>query len=250
MPLVENHGVRIHYEVEGPGEALVIQHGFTSSNEAVRLLGYSDSLKNSYQIILIDTRSHGVRNKLQTPETYGLQTAVILRSYFKIKEGDQESRIKKYMQEKILQLDEKLHGILPSIHELLSLEIENGIYQKLEPQLKREKTFEALRDLFVCEIQNRPIIIVVEDLHWIDKTSEEFLSYLIEWLANTHILLILLYRPEYTHSWGSKSYYSQLGLNQLTSQSSAELIRAILYDCDIEPELESLILNRSISLSV
>jgi len=169
----------------------------------------------------------------------------ILRSYFKIKEGDQESRIKKYMEEKILQLDEKLHGILPSIHELLSLEIEDATYQKLEPQQKREKTFESLRDLFVCESQNRPIILVVEDLHWIDKTSEEFLSYLIEWLANTHILLILLYRPEYTHPWGSKSYYSQIGLSQLTSQSSAELIQAILYDCDIEPGLETLILKRS-----
>jgi class 3 adenylate cyclase/tetratricopeptide (TPR) repeat protein len=169
----------------------------------------------------------------------------ILRSYFKIKEGDQESRIKKYMEEKILQLDEELHGTLPSFHELLSLGIEDATYQKLEPQQKREKTFESLRDLFVCESRNRPIILVVEDLHWIDKTSEEFFNYLVEWLANTHILLIFLYRPEYTPPWGGKSYYSQIGLSQLTSQSSAELIQAILYDCDIEPGLETLIHNRS-----
>jgi tetratricopeptide (TPR) repeat protein len=110
---------------------------------------------------------------------------------------------------------------------------------------KREKAFEAIRDLLVRESQDRPIILVVEDLHWIDKTSEEFLSYLIEWLANTHILLVLLYRPEYTHTWGSKSHYTKIGLTQLTSQSSAELIQAILYDCEIEPGLETLILNRS-----
>ena len=61
---------------------------------------------------------------------------------------------------------------------------------------KKDKTFEALRNLLVRESQNKPIILVVEDLHWIDKSSEEFLSYLIEWLANTHMLLILLYRPE------------------------------------------------------
>jgi predicted ATPase/class 3 adenylate cyclase len=169
----------------------------------------------------------------------------ILRSYFRIKEGDQESLIKKNMKEKILQLDEKLQGVLPAFHELLSLEIEDAGYQKFEPQQKREKTFESLRDLFVCESQNRPLILVVEDLHWIDKTSEEFIRYMIGWLANTHILLILLYRPEYTHTWGSKSYYSQIGLSQLTSQSSAELIQAILYDCNIEPGLETLILNRS-----
>ena len=76
MPSVENNGVRIHYEVEGQGESLVIQHGFTSSIETVRLLGYSDSLKDSYQVILIDARGHGLSDKPHSPESYGLQTAV------------------------------------------------------------------------------------------------------------------------------------------------------------------------------
>jgi predicted ATPase/class 3 adenylate cyclase len=168
-----------------------------------------------------------------------------LRSYFEIKDGDQEFLIKKNMEEKIFRLDEKLKGALPAFHELLSLKVEDPSYQKLEPMQKREKAFEAIRDLLVRESQDRPIILVVEDLHWIDKTSEEFFGYLIEWLANTHILLVLLYRPEYTHTWGSKSYYAKIGLTQLTSQSSAELIQAILYDCEIEPHLETLILNRS-----
>jgi len=169
----------------------------------------------------------------------------ILRSYFEIKEGDQELLIKKKMEEKILRFDEKLKSVLPAFHELLSLKVEDQSYPKLQPIKKREKTFEAIRDLLVRESQNRPIILVIEDLHWIDKTSEEFLSYLIEWLANTRFLLVLLYRPEYTHTWGSKSYYTKIGLTQLSSQSSAELIRAILYDCEIESELETLILNRS-----
>ena len=169
----------------------------------------------------------------------------ILRSYFEFKDGDQSLLIKKKMEKKILQHDEKMKGALPAFHELLSLKVEDQSYQKLQPMQKREKAFEAIRDLLVRESLDRPIILVVEDLHWIDKTSEEFLSYLIEWLENCHILLILLYRPEYTHTWGSKSYYAKIGLTQLTSQSSAELIRAILYDCEIEPGLETLILNRS-----
>jgi class 3 adenylate cyclase len=169
----------------------------------------------------------------------------ILRSYFEIKEGDSEVLIKKKMKKKILQLDEKLQGVLPSFHELFSLAVEDEAYQKLESMQKREKIFEALRDLLVRESQTTPLILVVDDLHWIDKTSEEFLSYLIESLVNTHILLIILYRPEYTHTWGSKSYYSQIGLSQLTSQASAELIRAILDNCEIEPALETLILDRS-----
>jgi class 3 adenylate cyclase len=164
----------------------------------------------------------------------------ILRSYFEIKEGDQESLIKKNMEDKILQLDEKLHSLLAPFHELLALAIEDDAYLKLDPSQKREKIFEAIRDLLLRESQIRPVVLVVEDLHWIDKTSEEFLSYLIEWLANTHILLILLYRPEYTHAWGSKSYYNRIGLDQLTAKSSTELIQAILKSGEPVPELREL----------
>ncbi len=169
----------------------------------------------------------------------------IIRSYFEIKEGDQEFLIKKNMEGKIVQLDEKLHDVLPPFHELLSLDVEDAAYKKLEPMQKREKTFEAIRDLLVYGSQNRPIILVVEDLHWIDKTSEEFLDYLIGWLAGARILLILLYRPEYTHHWGSKSYYNRIGLDQLTPKSSAELIRSILQDGEAVPELRELILDRA-----
>ncbi len=75
MPYVDSDGVRIHYEVEGRGEPLVIQHGFTSSIETVRLLGYSDSFKSSHRVILIDARGHGLSDKPHTPESYGLKTA-------------------------------------------------------------------------------------------------------------------------------------------------------------------------------
>jgi len=169
----------------------------------------------------------------------------ILRSYFEIKEGDQEDRIKKNMEEKLRRLDRNLLGVLPPLHELLSLEVKDDTYQKLEPMQKREKTFEAIRNLLVRESQNRSIFLIVEDLHWIDKTSEEFVGYLIEWLANSRILLILLYRPEYTHPWGSKSNYNRIGLNHLSSKSSTELIQAILREGDPVPELRELILQRA-----
>jgi predicted ATPase len=82
-------------------------------------------------------------------------------------------------------------------------------------------------------------------MHWIDNASQEFLNYLIGSLASNPILLILLYRPEYTHQWGSKTYYHKIGLNQLTVKSSAELVQAILEGGKISPEIEELILNRT-----
>ena len=169
----------------------------------------------------------------------------ILRSYLEIKEGDRDFLVKKKMKEKILHLDGNLQGVLPPFQELLSLEVEDEAYKKLEPMKKREKVFEGLRDLLVRESQNKPIILAVEDLHWVDRTSEEFLGYLIEWLANARILLILLYRPEYTHAWGSKSYYTKIGLDQLSIRTSAELVHSILEGGEVVPEIRELILSRS-----
>jgi predicted ATPase len=169
----------------------------------------------------------------------------IIKSYFDIEEGDREFIIRKKIKEKVLGLDEKLEHTIPSFHELLSLKTDDEEYLKLEPKVKRERTFEAIRDLFIRESQNNVLILVVEDLHWIDRTSEEFLDYLIEWVANARIMLILLYRTEYRHQWGSKTYYSKIGLDQLGAESSVELVKAMLETGEVVPELRELILNRS-----
>jgi predicted ATPase len=153
--------------------------------------------------------------------------------------------IKKKMAEKMARLDEKLESALPPFMELFSLKVEDEDFIKLGPQQKRERTFEAIRNLLIRVSQERLLVLAVEDMHWIDKASEELLDYLIGSLVSTHILLILLYRPEYTHQWGSKSYYRKIGLNQLTAQSSAELVQAILEGGGVSPEIRELILNRT-----
>ena len=153
--------------------------------------------------------------------------------------------IKKKMAGKLAGLHEKIERDLSPLMELLSLNVEDEDFGKLEPQQKRERTFKAIRNLLIRMSQEKPLDLAVEDMHWVDKTSEEFLDYLIGSLASTHILLILLYRPEYTHQWGSKSYYRKIGLNQLTSQSSAELVQALLQGGEVTPEIKDLILNRT-----
>ena len=169
----------------------------------------------------------------------------ILRSYFEIKEGDQEIVIKNKLDEKIRQLDQRLDGTLPAFQELLSVKVDDEKYLQLDPARKKIRIFEAIRDLFLRESEQKPLVLAIEDLHWIDKTSEECISYLMDWLANTRILLILLYRLEYTHQWGSKSYYTKVGLTQLGTVSSSQLVQAILEGVEVVPELRELVLGRS-----
>ncbi len=169
----------------------------------------------------------------------------ITRSLIGIKEGDQEHEIRQKLEDIILGIDQNLAPIIPPFQELLSLKADDAEFAKLEPKLKREKTFEAIRDLLIRGSQDRVVVLVFEDLHWIDKTTEEFLDYMIGWLPTTGILLLLLYRPEYTHQWGSKSYYRLITLGQLSKSASAELVAAILEGGQVMPELRELILNRA-----
>ena len=165
----------------------------------------------------------------------------VLRSYFGIKEGEREFLINKKMKEKLASVDASL---IPPFQDLLSLDSDET-YQSLEPKQKRERIFEALRDLFIRESQKAPLVLIVEDLHWIDKTSEEFLDYLIGWLATTPVLLIILYRPEYTHRWASKSFYTSIRVDQLSIPTSSELVQSILSEGEIVPELRDLILGKA-----
>jgi len=169
----------------------------------------------------------------------------VLKGYFEIEDEDREATIKKKVRNRFVELDEKAEGVPPALHEVLSLKVEDEKYVQLSPQQRRERTFEVIRDLLIRESQRKPLILAVEDLHWIDTTSQEFLDYLIGSLPTARILLILLYRPEYTHQWGSKSYYGKIGLDQLSTKTSAELVQAILEGGDVAPEIGGLILGRA-----
>ncbi|RPH41218.1 MAG: adenylate/guanylate cyclase domain-containing protein [Desulfobulbaceae bacterium] len=169
----------------------------------------------------------------------------VIRSFIGIKEGETEQAIQGKLRQRIIALDANLLHVVPPILELLSIEIEDETFAGIEPQQKRKMTFEAIRDLLIRASQDQPLILVVEDLHWIDRTTQELLEYMIHWLPRNKILLILLYRPEYTHPWGSKSYYRMIGLNQLSSSCSADLVDAILEGGDVVPELRELILSRT-----
>ncbi|MGD8255943.1 MAG: adenylate/guanylate cyclase domain-containing protein [Desulfobacterales bacterium] len=169
----------------------------------------------------------------------------ILKSYFDIREVDREQIVKDKIIERTADLDAKLSGLVPILQELLTGKAEYESFSKLAPMQKREKTFESLRDLFIRESQKRPLVLVVEDLHWIDKTSEGFLDYFMGWITNARVMLILLYRPDFSHQWGSKSYYSKIGLTQLRTASSNQLVSALLDEGQVAADLKQMILSRS-----
>jgi tetratricopeptide (TPR) repeat protein len=169
----------------------------------------------------------------------------LLKDYFDLGEADDEATIKDKLAKGLARFQGQLDTLLSPLQEVLSLTVEDQAYLALEPAKRRARVFEAVRLMLVSESQARLLLIVVEDLHWIDRTSEEFLSYFIEGLPGAHILLLLLYRPEYTPVWVSKTYYSQVRVDQLPQKTSSELISSILSDGEVSPEITELIVTKA-----
>ena len=131
------------------------------------------------------------------------------------------------------------------IYEVLSLKVNDEEYINLDGKQRRDKVFEAIRLLLIAQGQKKPLVVIIQDLHWMDKTSEEFITYLISSLATTRILLILLYRPEYTHTLANKTFYSQVRVDQLPRKTIEDLVKGILGYGEVEPELIDFIANRT-----
>jgi len=99
---------------------------------------------------------------------------------------------------------------------------------KLDPPQRRQRTLDALKRLLLRESQVQPLLLVFEDLHWIDAETQALLDSLVESLPTARLLLLLNYRPEYQHAWGHKTYYTQLRLDPLPPARADELLQGLL----------------------
>jgi class 3 adenylate cyclase/predicted ATPase len=152
----------------------------------------------------------------------------LLKDYFEITLEDDERKRREKVGGKVLMLDRSLEDILPYLFALLGLEDPTSTLQQMDPQTRRRRTFEALKKLFLRESLNQPLILIFEDLHWIDNETQGFLDVLSESVASARLLLLVNYRPEYRHEWGQKTYYTQLRLAPLGQEEAEELLTALL----------------------
>jgi predicted ATPase/class 3 adenylate cyclase len=152
----------------------------------------------------------------------------LLNNYFQIILQDDERQRREKVMGKVLALDRSLEDILPYLLALLGVAEAVTALQQMDPQIKKRRTFEAIKRLLVRESLNQPLLLVFEDLHWLDTETQAFLLLLSESVATARMLLLVNYRPEYRHEWGSKTYYTQLRLDPLGQEDAQELLTALL----------------------
>ena len=152
----------------------------------------------------------------------------LLKTYFQIEPTDEERTRKEKVGGKVLMLDRSLEDTLPYLFALLGIDDPDSSLEQMDAQIRRQRTFEALKKLFLWESLNHPLILVFEDLHWIDNETQGFLDTLNESVASANLLLLVNYRPEYRHEWGHKTYYTQLRLAPLGNEEAEELLTFLL----------------------
>jgi len=169
----------------------------------------------------------------------------IVKSNFDIEGGDGDFEITEKLKRglKILKADET--STLPYLLELLSVK-DSGVDTKiLSPEARKDRIIEAIKRTAIKSSQIRPLIIAVEDLHWIDKSSEDYLKALLDSVSGARVFLIFTYRPEYVPAWGGKSYHNQITLNRLSNRESLTMVNTLLGSKDIESDFEELILEKT-----
>ena len=181
--------------------------------------------------------------------SYGRGTAYgpvvdLLRTYFKAEERDEPRDVGERIMVKLLDLELDV-ALAPTLFALLDVPIEDQQWLSLDPRQRRRQTMDALWRLLLRESQVQPLCILLEDLHWIDSETQEFLDSLVESLPAARILLLVDYRPEYRHEWGSRKGYVQLRIDPLTPWGAQELLRGLLGDDDALVPLKRLLVERT-----
>jgi class 3 adenylate cyclase/tetratricopeptide (TPR) repeat protein len=185
-----------------------------------------------------------------TANSYGKTTAFVpvidlLRAYFKIDAADPAPVIREKVVDQLRALDAMLEDAVAPLLAVLGALPEGHPAHSLDPPERRRRTIQAVRRLLVRESLVRPILLVIEDLHWADSETLRFLNTLVDTLPTARLLLLVSYRPDHQHGWGSKTYYAQLRIDPLPPETAEELLDALIGgDVGLRP-LRQLLVERT-----
>jgi class 3 adenylate cyclase/tetratricopeptide (TPR) repeat protein len=169
----------------------------------------------------------------------------LLKSYFGTDARDGAHSVREKVTAKLLSLDRALEPSVPALLSLVDSGFDDEEWKRLEPWQRRQHTLDGVRRVLLRESQIQPLIVVFEDLHWIDGETQATLDALVESVPTARMLLLVNYRPEYTHGWGSRTYYRQLRVDPLPSATAAELLGSLLGPDPALAPLNGLLVERT-----
>jgi class 3 adenylate cyclase/tetratricopeptide (TPR) repeat protein len=166
----------------------------------------------------------------------------VVKAAFGIREGMDEDEVGHQIAERSTG---ELAAMVPFYRSLLSLKVEDPQFKSLNPEGRKFGTFEAVKNLLLFLSKQKPLVLFIEDVHWIDKISEELFTYFSRCIQGHGVLMITAYRPEVSPPWAQGAHYQRLGLETLGSDASLRLVRNLLGGLPLEPALEQKIVEKT-----
>lgn len=169
----------------------------------------------------------------------------VLKQNFDIKEEDGDSEIRDKVFKGLRALEIGQDTTLGSLLELLSVKPNDNNRAPLSPEARKNRIIKAYTQIMLSGSEIRPLIMAFEDLHWIDEGSEEVFRALLDSISGAKVFLIFTHRPDFVHTWGGRSYHSQLNLNRLSNRESLSLASHLLDGLKLDENLEKLIIEKT-----
>jgi predicted ATPase len=169
----------------------------------------------------------------------------VLRTEFHIEEGDNSLQIQEKLRHGIQHLDPSLEPLLPFLEAIFALPGADDALRHLDRQHRRQQTLEAIRAVIAAASHHRPLVLVCENLHWIDQTSEDLLAFLAGSLSGLPVLLLTTHRTGYTVRWADKPHYTQISLDGLARTEIEDMLTALLGGREFPPEFLQFIRDKA-----
>ncbi len=212
-------------------------------------LGKSRLVHEFKQIIPPDTLLLEAQASSHGRSTAYMPLVELLKKYFQIAPTDDDHSRRAKIADKALGEDRSLEDTLPFLCALLLVASEAPELALLGEQGRRRRILDAVKRLLLRETLRQPVVLIVENLHWIDTETEATLALLAESLASARFLLLTTYRPEFTSPWQAMSYYTAARLATLDTDDAAELLDSLLGVSDLSSEFAALKDMRSFILA-
>ncbi len=169
----------------------------------------------------------------------------ILKGNFDVGEGDEDKKVREKVTRGLKALGVDDESTLPYLLELLSVKDSGLDKMEMSPEAKKDRIIESIRRIVLKGSAIRPLILAIEDLHWMDRSSEDVCRDLVESIPGAQVLVIFTSRPEFEQTWGQKSFHSWVMLNRLSDPESMIMVSRVLEADEIEKDLEDLILAKT-----
>ncbi|HKJ51571.1 MAG TPA: adenylate/guanylate cyclase domain-containing protein [Gammaproteobacteria bacterium] len=174
-----------------------------------------------------------------------LPIGLLLRAIFAVEDLDDQAAIERKMIDGLTRIGTEVDSLIPVMQSLMDLPVSSSEWTDLDPQLRRIRIIDGVKQLVLRSTAKRPMVLVFEDLHWVDPESQRVLDALIDGMGARQLLLLVTYRPEYSQEWMQKSYYTRIRVDPLAATSTHQMLNNMLGSDDKLEPLKRLLIERT-----